>query len=188
MEFLKKNWGTSVLLAIVIGYIAVTIGSNNCAMCVVGEMFSGSDSTKQNAEVVPAWHATDIDGKKLSSADTQGKVSIIVYWATWCAPCRKEFPILTDLRNEFDADQLEIVGVSVDMPGKDLKPFVNEHALNYTIALNNDSLEEAFGPVKYIPTLFILDAKGAIRHRHTGNVGKEVLQAQIRNLINSPSA
>ncbi|MCH6258820.1 TlpA family protein disulfide reductase [Puniceicoccaceae bacterium K14] len=180
---------TIILTGLLLGYIVMSVGSNNCAMCTLGEMFTGSSSDKSGSnetlELAGNWEANDLNGNFLSAESTKGKVSIVVYWATWCAPCRKEFPILNTLRNEFSNEQLEIIGVSVDMPGKDLKPFVADHKLNYTIVHNNDTLENSFGPVKYIPTVFVIDSNGVIKHRHTGNVSKEILQAQVNNLLRS---
>lgn len=188
MTLLKKNWGIALFIVFVTAYIGISISSNNCAMCVVGDMFSATPTTAEETndsdeEFAKPWEAGLLNGETYSSVQTQNKVSVLVYWATWCAPCRKEFPVLIGLRNEFDNENLEIIGISVDDAGKDLDSFVNEHGLNYTIVRDSNSLKKAFGPIKYIPTIIIIDKAGKIRYRHTGNVSKEMLKGQISSLI-----
>ena len=106
MEFLKRNWSTLILIGAIAAYLGISMGTDECPMCVVSDAVLGtsltSKSRSQSAEIVgeekpPEWAVTTISGREISSEAARGKVSIIVYWATWCAPCREEIPALIAL-------------------------------------------------------------------------------------------
>ncbi len=193
MEFLKNHWATLAIVGILAVYLGISMGTKSCPLCVAGSIAGkalGSDSAYAPGEIVTEseladWSVTCLDGSEVSSADLKGKVGVVVYWATWCAPCVKEIPTLVALRNEFDKEAVEILGISVDSPGKDLKPFLNAKGINYEIARQNESMEEAFGQVRYLPTMFILDKDGKVHYQHTGLVSKDVIQDQIQSLLSA---
>ena len=152
-------------------------------------VFGGSQGKSGNGtEVVgnqasAQWQAVSIEGQEITSENCKGKVSLIVYWATWCAPCLEEIPSLIALRNEFTEQEVDIIGVNLDEPSKNIDPFVNARNINYEIVRNNESLDRAFGPVRFIPTIVVLDQDGKIQQRYTGLVGKNVIQDQIETLL-----
>ncbi len=193
MEFLKNHWATLTLVGIIAVYFGVSMGTNGCPMCVAGNAVAkvfghDSDSVSTSGKVVTEtqaadWSATRLDGTEMRSEDLKGKVAVVVYWATWCSPCIKEIPTLVALRNEFDKERVEILGVSVDSPGKDLEPFISSKGINYEIARQSESMEKAFGQVRYLPTMFILDKKGKVHYQHTGLVSHDVIQDQIQSLL-----
>jgi len=151
----------------------------------------GSDDSsvpQESAQVMgeleaATWHATSIDGQEINSESCKGKVALIVYWATWCAPCREEIPTLIALRNDFSNQEVDIIGVSLDQASKSIEPFVTANKINYDIARNNESLDEAFGPIRYIPTIVILDQEGKVHQRYTGLVGPDVIRSQVELLL-----
>ena len=189
MDFLKKNWSILILVSLLAAYWGVSMGTNSCPMCLI------LGTGKPNTDVVTAekagakleWQATQLDGSPISSVSERGKVSVLVYWATWCPPCREEIPDLIALRNEFPPDHVSIIGISLDSPDKDLRQFLESHGVNYNIARQSESLQNALGPIRYIPTMFILDRDGQIKHQHTGIVGKKVIHSQISALLDSES-
>lgn len=161
-------------------------------MCVVTDLVMGggddSSAPQKNAQVVgeieaASWHAKSIDGQEINSDSCKGKVALIVYWATWCAPCREEIPTLIALRNDFSEQELSIIGVSLDQASQSIEHFVMSNKINYEIARNNESLDEAFGPIRYIPTIVILDQEGKVHQRYTGLVGPNVIRGQVELLL-----
>jgi thiol-disulfide isomerase/thioredoxin len=192
MEFLKRNWSTLLLIGTFAAYLGLSMGTDRCPLCVVTDFATGatSDSTtpRNNAQVVGelepvTWQAKTIDGLKINSDSCKGKVTLVVYWATWCAPCREEIPTLIALRNDFSKDEIEIIGVSVDEAYMSIEHFVTTNKINYDIAKNNESLDQAFGPIRYIPTIVILDQGGKVHQRHTGVVGPNILRGQVQLLL-----
>lgn len=192
MEFLKRNWSTLLLIGAVAAYLGLSMGTDRCPLCVVTNFATGgtNDSTapRKNAQVLGefepmTWQAKTIDGLEINSESCKGKVTLVVYWATWCAPCREEIPTLVALRNNFSKDEIEIIGVSVDEAYKSIEHFVTTNKINYDIARNNESLDQAFGPIRYIPTIVILDQEGKVYQRHTGVVGSNIIRGQVQLLL-----
>lgn len=134
----------------------------------------------------PTWKLRAIDGRALGSAELSGKVQVIDFWATWCAPCNVEIPGLIELQKKYQKDGLEIVGVSVDQGGEELvKRFVADKKINYSVALSIPGLPESFGSFEGIPTTFVIDRKGMIRFMHEGYVEAEELENLIKPLLKS---
>ena len=73
--------------------------------------------------------------------------------------------------------------VSLDQLSKKIDSFVSSRDINYEIVRNTESLDRAFGPVRYIPTIVVLDRDGKVQKRYTGLVGKNVLRHQIETLL-----
>ena len=190
MDFFKRNWSTLILIGALAAYLGFSMGTDKCPVCVVSNMvFGGSQSNSdKQAQVLgdqnsAEWRAVSIEGQNIGSESSKGKVALIVYWATWCAPCLEEIPSLIELRNEFGRQDLDIIGVSLDQPSKKIDSFVSSRDINYEIVRNTESLDRAFGPVRYIPTIVVLDRDGKVQKRYTGLVGKNVLRHQIETLL-----
>ena len=84
-----------------------------------------------NPQPVPPFLVQDLDGNVVSTAQWQGKVVILNFWATWCPPCREEIPILTELAKKYK-DNLLVVGVSVDDGSPDdVREFAKAFHMNY---------------------------------------------------------
>jgi len=125
----------------------------------------------------------DTDGKLITSNDLSGKVGVLVYWATWCGGCKKEIPDLVALRQEFADSELEIIGLSVDKPHKDLKAYAEAAGINYRVARVTPSIVETFGQAESIPTLIIIDQEGRVQFRHSGFMEKAALAERVRSLL-----
>jgi thiol-disulfide isomerase/thioredoxin len=86
---------------------------------------------------VPDFTLEDVDGKPRSIREWAGRPLIINFWATWCAPCRKEIPLLERLRRERRAQRLEIVGVAVDTL-KDVRAFLGATPIGYPVLVGEE--------------------------------------------------
>jgi thiol-disulfide isomerase/thioredoxin len=111
---------------------------------------------------------TDIKGNKHNLSDYRGKKVMIIFWATWCPPCKAEIPDLITLRKKYTEDQLAMIAIS-DEPLSVVKPFVQANKMNYTIvATDSSKLPAPLNKVEFIPTSFYLDSNGEIKGRVEG--------------------
>jgi thiol-disulfide isomerase/thioredoxin len=94
-----------------------------------------SEDTDQAAkvpDVLPDFTLADLDGTQRSIRGWQGKSMIVNFWATWCAPCRREIPLLKKLNAEHAAEGFQIVGVAVDFRD-DVVKYAKEIGINYPV-------------------------------------------------------
>jgi thiol-disulfide isomerase/thioredoxin len=101
---------------------------------------TGSDAASQAVkipETLPRFQLADSNGRKRSLADWKGRPLMVNYWATWCGPCRREIPLLNQLRAENQAMKLEVIGIAVDFRDDVLK-YVKENPLTYPLLIGEE--------------------------------------------------
>jgi thiol-disulfide isomerase/thioredoxin len=133
---------------------------------------------------VPDFELATLDGDTYRMSDRQGKVVIINFWATWCAPCRFEIPELIELQDDYAAEGFEVLGISTDDGGFDVvRPFAEEMKINYPIVVDPGQVSSAFGGIFGLPTTFIVDRNGVIRERILGLVTRQSLEPRLQILL-----
>ena len=132
----------------------------------------------------PDFTLPDMDGKPVSLSAYQGKVVMLDFWATWCAPCRAELHFFLGLHDQYRDKGFEIVGISMDENAADVVPgFLRDQKINYTNLLGDAKVDELYGPISGLPTTFIIDRKGTIRRRFTGAPPGDVIESAVRELL-----
>ena len=126
----------------------------------------------------------DMNGVDVKLASFKGKVILLNFWATWCGPCKAEIPSLIELQTQY-ADDLVVLGFSVDDTVEKLKPYAAEYKFNYPILVGNgrEDVQEAFGPLLGIPVTVIIGRDGRIAKKHTGIATKEQFEREIKALL-----
>jgi len=131
----------------------------------------------------------DLNDKPLRLSDFRGKIVLVDIWATWCPPCRYEIPFLIGLYDKYKDKGLEIMGIATDVQGKRIvKPFVEEFKINYHILIGDPrAVMKIFGPIRGIPTTFLIDEKGIINNKYVGfGPGSEAMfEKDIKILLNN---
>lgn len=126
----------------------------------------------------------DANGQILKLSDLRGKVVLLNFWATWCAPCKKEIPWFVEMEREFKDQGFAIVGVSMDEEGwTAVKPFMADMKVNYRVVLGTEEMAELYGGVQALPTSFMLDRNGKVASVHMGIVSRNVFEEEIRALL-----
>lgn len=134
--------------------------------------------------LAPEFTLPDMAGNQVASSSLKGKVVILDFWATWCPPCREEVPHFVNLQSKYRDQGLAIVGLSLDAGGaKDVKPFAEEHDVNYMMLIANEDTARAYGNITAIPTTFVIDRTGRIVQRFVGYTSPEVFEKTIQPLL-----
>lgn len=132
----------------------------------------------------PAYHYVTLDGAEVGSAALAGKVVLVNFWATWCAPCRAEMPLLEQMHQRHRDAGLVVVGLAVDRVSTDaVRAFVQDRGVTYPIAHVGPDAEQVFGGVRGYPTSFLIDRTGKIRHTVLGAIGPLSLEPAVRRLL-----
>ena len=93
---------------------------------LIGGLLASSAEALDAGAKAPEIGLKDLSGKTVDLASLAGKVVILDFWATWCAPCREEMPELQKFYKKYNAKGLEIVGISVDKGPDGIKDFINK--------------------------------------------------------------
>src|SRR5262249_23160592 len=123
----------------------------------------------------PDFTLPDVEGRPVSFSNYQGKVVVLDFWATWCAPCVHELPVFQELHEAYRDKGFEIVGINVEDDNPDVAGFLKKNQIHYTNLLGNDKIQELYGPLTGFPTTFIIDRSGTIREHYTGGQRREVI-------------
>jgi peroxiredoxin len=127
----------------------------------------------------------DLNGKAVDPASLAGKVVVVDFWATWCAPCRESMPELEKLYKKYAAKGVAVVGVSVDKEPGAIKPFIEK--LNVTFPIVHDAghgVADKFAPPR-MPSSYIVDRKGVVRYVHGGYHAGDaaVVEKELQELL-----
>ena len=131
----------------------------------------------------PEFSLTDLSGNKLDLATYRGKVVLLDFWATWCAPCRAEIPRLVDLQNRYRDRGLRIIGISLDDDAKPVGKFYEQFKIDYPVAIGDADLAERYGGILGLPVSFLIGCDGRIYVKHTGETDVSLMEQEIRPLL-----
>jgi thiol-disulfide isomerase/thioredoxin len=137
-------------------------------------------------EILPHFLLADQDGKKRSLQEWSGRPVMVNFWATWCAPCRREIPLLNQLRAKHSAQRLEIVGIAVDFRD-DVIRYAQTTPISYPLLIGEeDGLEamKAFGMEGAgFPFTFFADSKQRIVAMRLGELHEDQADLILEKLM-----
>ncbi|MHC4752803.1 MAG: DUF4432 family protein [Planctomycetota bacterium] len=141
----------------------------------------GPAYTSWYGKPAPDFALTDITGKEHKLSDYRGKKVLIIFWATWCGPCRVEIPHLIELRRTVGEDDLAMLAISNERPDL-VKKFAAQAKLNYTVLIDRGTLPGPYNTIRAIPSSFFIDPEGKIKLASSGLVSlneiKAILEAE----------
>lgn len=124
-------------------------------------------------------------GETLALSHFQGDVVMLNFWASWCAPCRQEMPLLDDLHKRFKKIGFTVLGVNIDEDISDAKRLLKEIPVTFPVVFDSKSSVSEMYQLDSMPTTVMIDRKGNKRFLHRGyKPGFEVdYEKQIRTLL-----
>ena len=141
-------------------------GAASLALLIVfASPFGAAHATPQIDEPAPSLVLSTLDGSTFDLAKLRGKVVMVNYWATWCAPCRKEMPKLDAFYKKYQSQGLEIVGISIDFERDLEKARKIARTVGYPMAVAKAITDDGFGIPKGVPITWIIGTDGKVRDR-----------------------
>ena len=178
----RRCWTTALLTS----SLLVVSG---CASGDSSKKVAASDGRVEVGLPVPAYATVSLDGDSVSLAAQRGKVVLLNVWATWCHPCRTEIPELRAIHAKYQAQGLELIGVSVDTDGTDdaIRTFMRDFKMTFPIWRDPDERVSTQFLVVGVPATFLIDREGVLRWRKTGPItpGDTALLAAIQRALGS---
>jgi peroxiredoxin len=117
----------------------------------------------------PDFTVQDAD-RTVTLRDLHGKVVVLNFWATWCAPCVEEMPSLVQLQQRFKDKGISVVGVSIDVDGDAYRKFLKDYKIDFVTVRDPDQKTSSlYGTFKW-PETYIIDRDGIVRRKFIGPV------------------
>jgi thiol-disulfide isomerase/thioredoxin len=148
---------------------------------------AGRDAASRGvADRVFAARLTDLQGGAPTLEQWRGRVVVVNFWATWCAPCREEIPGFVRLQERYGARGLQFVGIAFDQPDK-VTEFAREFRMNYPLLVGGvetmELLREAGNRAGVLPYTLVIDRRGNVVSREPGGVKEAKLEDLIQPLL-----
>jgi len=171
----------SVLILIVLALIAGGAGFGAYRLVAGKDALIGAPA--------PALALRDAQGRTQELAALRGKWVLINFWASWCAPCMEELPLLVDAQSRYAAQGLQILGPALDAP-EAVAPVVARFGINYPVMPDFVAADEAMVALGNdhgaLPYSVLIDPQGRIAERVLGAFSRESLEAMITDRLGPP--
>jgi len=131
---------------------------------------AGARAPVQRGPAAPALDLPDLQGSRVSLASFRGHPVIINFWATWCAPCRREMPSLVALKERLGEGDPAVLAVSIDDDRAAVHEYLSRTPLPFRILLDPGRVTADRFAVTTVPSTFIVDAEGRVIERVDGEV------------------
>ena len=128
----------------------------------------------------------DLAGRTRRLSEWQGRYLVCNFWATWCAPCREELPLLDAAQQQHPANEVQIVGIAIDTAAN-IREYLKVVKIRYPTLVGEAAaigLMRSLGnPAAALPFTVILDPKGSLRKRRLGAYSESGLRAELAELL-----
>jgi thiol-disulfide isomerase/thioredoxin len=189
----RRSWlAAAMVVAAILGTAGCDggqIGANvpqSSGQSFVGGTYESAYYTSGKRPEAPAIAGTTVTGQRLSLASYRGHIVVLNFWGSWCAPCRKEAPTLAVLSEQYQAKNVQFVGVDIRDQASAANAFVQNFGISYPSF--NDPADEialdfhgAVSPAA-IPSTLVLDQEGRIAGRVIGETSYGTLNSMLSKL------
>jgi cytochrome c biogenesis protein CcmG, thiol:disulfide interchange protein DsbE len=133
----------------------------------------------------PEFTRTDLNHQRLDLKRYRGKVVLLNFWATWCAPCQLEIPRFVAWQSKYGPRGLQIIGISMDDDPALARKAYDKLKFNYPVAMGDEQLGELYGGVLGLPVTYLIDSRGRIQAKYQGETNLDAIEKELQSLLPS---
>jgi peroxiredoxin len=149
---------------------------------------ANKDPAGSLSEAAPDFALTNLAGKTVRLSDFKGKIVLLDFWATWCAPCQEEIPNFVQLQKQYSGRGFTVLGIALDDDGAAVvKPLAQKLGVNYPLVLGDTQVAARYGGLQAVPTAFLIGRDGRILKTFIGPRSKSEWEQTIQMAL-SPAA
>ncbi len=134
-------------------------------------------------DFAPDFTQADLAGRPVELSGLRGRLVLLNFWATWCAPCREEMPAFSRWQRSYRARGLSVIGISMDDDAAPVRRFLAQRPVAYPVVIGDAELGERFGGVLGLPLSYLIDPQGRVVARYQGEVDLAAMEAKLRQLL-----
>lgn len=134
-------------------------------------------------KMAPEITRRDLSGTEVSLHSLRGKVVLLNFWATWCAPCQIEMPVFARWQQQHGPQGFQVVGISMNDEAAPVRRLVTKFKLNYPVAMGDAELGTRYGGVLGLPLTYLIDQNGVVRARFEGETDPGKIEKQLRRML-----
>jgi peroxiredoxin len=156
-----------------------------CWLAAGGSAPQAADLTLWTGGPPPALALRDLDGRLHRLSDYRGKVVLINFWATWCAPCRDEMPSIQALQRKLAGRPFAVLAVNLDEPESRIRNFLDQVKVDFTVLLDPERQVARAWEARILPASFVIGPEGRVRYSLVGEINwdHELVVSRIIELM-----
>ncbi len=178
----KNMLYTNILLAVVLILAGVGV------LFWMGQQSATGQANTPATGILPGQPApnftlTTLQGEPVKLSDYAGKVVMVNMWATWCPPCKAELPTIDAYYQEHSNDGFVVLAVNSQEAQSTVNTYISSTGFTFPVLLDSRGDVMDLYNVRALPTSFIIDRDGTVRHIHTGEVSRQQLAQYVEPLL-----
>ena len=138
------------------------------AACLVFLLSVVSVNAEEMNKAAPNFTLKSNSGKNLKLSESRGEVILLNFWASWCAPCREEMPLLDSIHNKYKGFGFKVLGVNVEEDSAEAKKILNDIKVSFPVVFDNENKVSKMYNVSAMPSTVLIDRDGKMRYLHKG--------------------
>jgi thiol-disulfide isomerase/thioredoxin len=168
---------------LIMRFVSQILAASLCTIAFIAPSYATT-----SGELAPAFNLSALQNSsaaQIQLSDYKGKVVYVDFWASWCGPCKRSFPVLNSLRSKYQSQGFEVIGVNLDDDVADAKAFLAKLPVSFPIALDNKGATAEQYAVKGMPSAYLIDKQGKVQYVIEGFSDNEAAQldAHISQLL-----
>ncbi len=175
----RRRW---LVAGVLLGLLALAVGF----AIGVRDRGARSAASETDAAALLAVALPDLQGREQALGQWKGKVLVVNFWATWCAPCREEMPAFVRIQTDLGPKGVQFVGIAVDQPDK-VAQFAADLAVNYPVLIGGYGameLSKALGNrLMALPFTLVVDRRGTVANVRLGPFKEAELRTIVGQLL-----
>lgn len=133
----------------------------------------------------PEFTRADLSGRRIDLKEYRGKVVLLNFWATWCAPCQVELPKFDGWQKNYAAQGLQVLAVSMDDNEPPVRRTVHRLRLGFPVVMGDAQLGEEYGGVLGLPVTYLINREGIVVAEFKGATDLNAMEARVRRVLES---